>query len=217
MLPAGSKGDVPYNVRPFQVESVAPPTQLTEIPSGFLNSTEPIDLEIGCGVGWHPIRYATENSDRRLIAIEHTREKFEKFHSRYLRHPNLTNLLPIHADAVRWITHALKPGCLSRCFLLYPNPEPKAVNRRWLRMPFMHKLLETLARDGELTLATNEQTYFDEAKEWAENYWNLEILEARSFSDSTKPLGIPRTHFEKKYLERGEICHDLRLRKKNHA
>jgi len=174
----------------------------------------PLDLEIGCGVGWHPIRYASENDGRRLIAIERTRAKFDRFRSRLARHPTLANLLAIHADATRWVPNALVPESIDRCFLLYPNPEPKAPGRRWFRMPFMHRLLATLRPGGEITLATNEEWYWQESLEFATRHWGLEIMEARSYRIGTIPTDdVPRTHFEKKYLARGETCHDTRLRK----
>ncbi len=39
----------------------------------------PLDIEIGCGVGMHPLLYASAHPERFLIAIEKTREKFGKF------------------------------------------------------------------------------------------------------------------------------------------
>lgn len=213
-----------YIVRPFRKSQIAPPEHFADFrfPPGFgPESGKPLDVEIGCGVGWHPIRYALENSDRQLIAIEHTRERFEKFHLRWTRNqltqnvePNrLTNLLPIHADAVRWITHALPPGSVSRFFILFPNPEPKAPNKRWIRMPFFAQLLLTLRPGGEITIATNEESYFKEVLEFAENAWHLSVIEARIYKANNLPSGLPRTHFEKKYLLRGETCFDVRLSK----
>jgi tRNA G46 methylase TrmB len=183
-----------------------------QLPSSFSPQT-PIDLEIGCGVGWHPIQYARQNPSRYVIAIEHTRAKFERFASRLANNAELPNLRPVHADAVSWVTHCLPPQSISRCFLLYPNPEPKAVSRRWLRMPFMQRLLETLAPTGQLTLATNERAYFDEALHYAAEYWKLEVEATRTISATNVPAGFPRTHFEKKYLLRGETCYELVVRK----
>jgi tRNA (guanine-N7-)-methyltransferase len=205
-------------VRPFNVAAIEPPIGWKQFqwPESFLENGKPIaflDMEIGCGVGWHPLQYSSKNPDRRLIAIEHTRAKFEKFQSRLARHPELGNLLPIHGDAIRWITHLLEPAQLERCMILYPNPEPKAPNKRWFRMPFMHRLIETLRPGGEILLATNEEWYWVEAMDWAKRHWMLQEIESRRFDRSTAPPEAPRTHFEKKYLQRGETCFDLRLRK----
>jgi tRNA (guanine-N7-)-methyltransferase len=199
-------------VRPFNREQVDPPFDANSFswPKTFTESA-PLDLEIGCGVGWHPIRYAERNPGRRLIAIEHTREKFESFQGRFEKH-GLTNLLPVHADAVRWVHHHLKNESIDRVFLLYPNPEPGNPSKRWLRAPFFHRLLEVMKPGAELTLATNIESYFKEALEYGENFWKLGISRQRTIVNPP-PDGIPRTHFEKKYLARGESCFDVTFRK----
>jgi tRNA (guanine-N7-)-methyltransferase len=199
-------------VRPFHTEKIDPPADFESFrwPEKFLEGA-PIDLEIGCGVGWHPIRYATDNPNRRLIAIEHTREKFDSFQGRIEKH-QLDNLLPVHADAVRWVTHHLRPSSIDRVFLLYPNPEPGNPAKRWLRSSFFYRLLEVLKPGGEITLATNIDSYFKEALQFAREVWNLEIA-SQSVLKTPAPAGIPRTHFETKYLLRGETCFDVTFRK----
>jgi tRNA (guanine-N7-)-methyltransferase len=201
-------------VRAFDPIAIEQPHGLNGFawPAAFKDGA-PWDLEIGCGVGWHPIAYARANAGRRLVAIEHTREKFARFAGRYARHPELTNLLPVHADAVRWVTHAIPPESLERVFFLYPNPATKSVSKRWLRMPFFQKLLEAVKPGGTILLATNLESYFLEAVEYGEKAWGLEVLETRTFQKATAPAETPRTHFEKKYLDRGETCFDVTFRK----
>jgi tRNA G46 methylase TrmB len=202
-------------VRAFDPRAIAPPRGGApfEPPEGF--SAAPLDLEIGCGVGWHPIRYASLHPDRYLIAIERTREKFGKFAGRMARHPNVRNLLPVNADAVAWVTHCLRPERLSRCFLLYPNPYPKTASQRWFRMPFMARLLECLAPDGEIVLATNIESYSEEAREYATGPWGLRLASARVLGREDLPAA--RTHFEKKYLTRGERCFESVFVKPGHC
>jgi tRNA (guanine-N7-)-methyltransferase len=193
-------------VRPFNATAFQGPSR-SFLPAPWPLVAGPLDLEIGCGAGWHPIHYASTFPDRRLIAIEHTRTKFAKFSSRLKTHPELNNLWAVHADAIRWVSDMLPPNSIDRCFLWYPNPEPKAVNKRWLRSPFMHRLLETLKNSGELHLATNDVSYFNEALKWAEKCWQLESLFTRSFDKSVE--SHPRTHFERKYLLRGDTCFEV--------
>lgn len=199
-----------YVVRPFHRSAIAPPEGFSSHrwPESWASTRLPLDLEIGCGVGWHPIQYAKSNPDRRLIAIEHTRAKFDRFTTRLNSHPELTNLVAIHGDAVRWTTHLFETEAVSRVLLLYPNPEPKAANKRWIRMPFFARILEVLVPGGEVVIATNELDYFNEVLEWGERAWDLSIRRSRSF-DATSVGHPPRTHFEKKYLARGQTCHDV--------
>lgn len=202
-------------VREFDRSRVPTPQGLASFvwPRSFKDGS-PLDLEIGCGVGLHPIQYALANPCRRLIAIEHTREKFESFHRRWTSHDSPSQLLPVHADAVHWVTHALKPETIGRVFLLYPNPEPKAPNQRWLRRPFFAQLLSVVKPGGTITLATNIESYADEAILYATDFWNLSVLERRVLRAVHHPTLSPRTHFEKKYLERGETCFDVTFLKK---
>lgn len=196
----------PLPVRIFDATHIKPPRDFVR---PILDPAKPLDLEIGCGVGLHPIRYAKANPGRQLIAIEHTREKFDKFAGRVAHHPQLTNLTAVHADAIPWITHALANDTIDRLFLLYPNPEPQSPNQRWLRMPFFSRLKDVLKTGGTLTLATNIESYFREACDYGQGIWKLEIFHAGPVAKDSKP----RTHFEKKYLERGEICFDVTFRK----
>ena len=175
----------------------------------------PLDIEIGCGVGWHPIAYARKHPNRYLVAIEHTAEKFEKFARRLRRNPAARNLLAVHANAISWITHEVTTQSVDRYFLLYPNPYPKAKqrNQRWHAMPFMERLIATLKPGGELILATNLPAYAEEAEDLLVQHWGLIPARKRLLMLPTLPEGFPRTHFEKKYLEAGQICFDLVFRK----
>lgn len=183
-------------------------------PKGFHSLTVdpdiPLDLEIGSGAGLHAIQYAQQNPDRHLIAIEKTTAKFNRLKRRLDHHPDINNLTIIHGDAIAWMTHGFKPKSLARIFILYPNPEPKNPAKRWVRTPFMEKILELLQDKGTLQLATNVESYWQEAEFYLVNYWQMELLHSRPLP----PDHPPRTHFEKKYLARGESCYDILVKKK---
>lgn len=187
-------------IRPFN----SPPT--VEYPP-FLLPKGPLDIEIGCGVGLHPIQYHGQYPERTLVAIEHTREKFEKFERRFINHGSPKNLMPIHANGISWVSQQLPHDSVDRFYFLYPNPNPKPgdLNKRWYAMPFMHKVMEILKPGGEIILATNEKFYRDEAMEYFLEEWGLKLKEEKEL---TKGFAH-RTHFEKKYLERGETCYNL--------
>lgn len=161
-------------------------------------------LEIGTGKGMHAMQFAQENPDKNLIAIERTRVKFDVFAARTAE-LELNNLLPVHADAIPWVVHGIPPSSLDGIFLLYPNPEPKNASQRWLNMPFFEFLLSRLKPLSPLVLATNIQEYADEAEEQAKQLWGLNVERVNVPQDSA------RTHFEVKYLARGETCHQLNM------
>jgi tRNA (guanine-N7-)-methyltransferase len=194
-------------VREFNPTLVPEPLSPTAFPLG----QEWVDLEIGCGVGFHPIRYAQEHSERTLIAIERTNMRFARFQSRLAGHPHVTNVVPIQDDAIRWVTHRVPPGSLDRIFLLYPNPYPKSgqQNKRWHSMPFMGHLLGCLTAGGTLTLATNMASYAEEARQMMQEVWGAHLIQDLRFTAKERSLDKASTHFERKYLQRGEGCTEL--------
>ncbi|GAA0204495.1 SAM-dependent methyltransferase [Kangiella japonica] len=163
-------------------------------------------LEIGAGKGMHAMQFAEANPSKHLIAIERTRAKFDVFSERS-RELALNNLLPVHADAIPWVVHALPPESLEGVFLLYPNPEPKNSSQRWLNMPFFEFLISRMKPNATLVLVTNIVDYFKETTEVNRDVWKLKAEESEVPKDSA------RTHFEIKYLARGENCYQLLLTK----
>lgn len=188
-------------MRNFDKTHIPKPHFVQPIPSGFSF----LDIEIGCGVGFHPIDYAKNNPNRLLIAIEKTAAKFAKFERRTVNHPHLNNVVPIHSNAIWWITHYVQPHSVDRYFILYPNPYPKDPQKRFFQMPFMGWLKETMKDGATLTFATNEKFYMEEAIELGTQVWKFKLKENRIINSQEKP----RTHFEKKYLSRGESCYNV--------
>ena len=81
-------------------------------------------------------------------------------------------------------------------------------------MPFMHHVLETLKKKGKLTMATNIKFYAAEAEAYFTQEWGLKLVTKQVYSSIDECPFEPRTHFEKKYLERGETCWNLVFEKR---
>jgi tRNA (guanine-N7-)-methyltransferase len=177
-------------------------------PRPWLDPSRPLDLEIGCGAGLHPIQYARAHLDRQILAIEHSKTRFKRLQGRVCHHPDLTHLYPIHANAISWVSYQLKEREIDRCFLLYPNPFPKQKHRnlRWHNMPFFGELLSKLKINATFHLATNEAWYMEEACEVLRSRWGMQLLKLQQLHRTD--MAAARTHFERKYLERGEVCFD---------
>jgi len=160
-----------------------------------------IDLEIGAGQGLHAIQYAQANPLRMLIAIEKTHTRYQALSRRAQNH-QLNNLMPIHADAVNFAVHCLPPASLERVFLLYPNPYEKRRNLRWYNRPALACILDKMKPGAHLIMATNLEWYAREAEKYFTENWALRLV---SIMHPTQA----RTHFELKYLQRGERCWNL--------
>lgn len=193
--------------RAFQPQKLSAPRDFI-IPKIISDNVEqtPLVLEIGAGKGKHALGFALRNPDKHLIAIERTRNKFEAF-SKLATLQNSSNLDAIHADAIAWTVHAIKPNSLAKIFILYPNPEQHNPNQQWLNMPFFEFLLSRLQVGGEVILVTNIESYMDNAECQATKIWCLPTTRYRV------PLNSQRTHFEVKYLARQEVCWELSIRK----
>ena len=183
-------------IRQFQAQRMHAPRDFQSI------ANQPICVEIGAGKGKHALLFSAQHPEHHLYAIERTREKFLAMQKQH-QIEGQTNLTPIHADALPWVVHALFPKQVSHFFILYPNPEPHNPAQRWLNMPFFEFLLSRLNTHGTITLASNIPSYIDEAEQQLKEVWKLPYEKQVIAQDSA------RTHFEVKYLERGELCQQL--------
>ena len=188
------------SIRQFQAQRMHAPRDFQSI------SSEPVCVEIGAGKGKHALLFTQINPDSKLIAIERTREKFLAMQKQHALEGQ-PNLQTVHADALPWIVHALYPAQVEQFFILYPNPEPHNPAQRWLNMPFFEFLLSRLKTGGTITLASNIPEYIEEAEQQVQNLWKLPFVKEVIGQDSA------RTHFEIKYLERGELCQQLIISK----
>ncbi|MEF9957684.1 MAG: SAM-dependent methyltransferase [Acinetobacter sp.] len=188
------------SIRQFQAQRMQAPRDFKSIPN------TPICVEIGAGKGKHALLFSAQHSQSILYAIERTTEKFLAMQKQH-QLEGQRNLSPIHADALPWVVHALFPAQVEQFFILYPNPEPHNPAQRWLNMPFFEFLLSRLKPNGTITLASNIPEYIDEAEQQLIELWKLPYQKQKIAADSA------RTHFEVKYLQRGELCQQLIITK----
>lgn len=187
-------------IRQFQAQRMHAPRDFQAI------ANQPVCVEIGAGKGKHALLFSGQNPEKQLIAVERTREKFLSMQKQHGLEGQ-KNLQPIHADALPWVVHALFPAQVEQFFILYPNPEPHNPAQRWLNMPFFEFLLSRLKTGGQITLASNIPNYIEEAQQQLIEVWKL------PFVKEVIPADSARTHFEIKYLERGELCQQLIITK----
>lgn len=166
----------------------------------------PICFEIGAGKGKHARQFAQNNPNKTLYAVERTANKFDAM-QKLQSESHIPNLTVINADAISWSVYAIYPKQISECFILYPNPEPYNKNQRFINMPYFEFLLSRLMDNGTITIASNIQEYIDECELKLQEVWQLPYIK------NTIPSHSDRTHFEIKYLARGELCQELIITK----
>lgn len=202
-----------HRLRSFNRERIPYPRLDSESLLKFIKNSPHLSVEIGCGVGLHPVMWSKQYPDRQLLAIEKTQEKFRKFQTRYKEEGAPPNLYPLHAHAVSVVSHFLKDESVEEYYFLFPNPEPKSPQSRWIRMPFFSEILRTLKADGQIHFATNKKDYHEEIEDWAATAWNLQLTKKVETTKATSTA--PRTHFEKKYLERGDTIYSTVWKKRS--
>ena len=100
--------------RQFQAQRMQAPRDFTPI------ENTPICVEIGAGKGKHALLFSGQNPQHTLYAIERTREKFLAMQKQHGLEPR-DNLVPVHADALPWVVHALHPAQVEHFFILSNN------------------------------------------------------------------------------------------------
>jgi tRNA (guanine-N7-)-methyltransferase len=168
-------------------------------------------LEIGFGAGEHLVAQAGANPDVGLIGCEAFREGVGKL-VRSVELAGLTNVR-VHPGDAREVIAALPEGALSRAFLLFPDPWPKARHhkRRFIAPETLDALARAMRPGAELRVATDWPDYVRwtllHALRHAEFAWP-----ATGPADwRTRPADWPETRYERKARLAGRSCFYLRF------
>lgn len=135
----------------------SPPQELTALFS--LPAKSQVQLEIGFGGGEHIIQQALDNPDIGYIGVEPFVNGMAKAVAAIERY-DLKNIRLYDDDATQlldWIPAA----CLSRLYLLYPDPWPKRRHwkRRFVNQRNLERFFTTLKPGAEFRFATDIETY----------------------------------------------------------
>ena len=111
--------------------------------------------------------------------------------------------LRIWDEDARLLLRALPDACLSRAFLMFPDPWPKArhVKRRFVHPAQVALLARVLAPGGEWRVASDDPTY---------QAWVGEVMATQDWFEAaapaaTRPDGWPPTRYEAKALWAGRV------------
>lgn len=160
----------------------------------------PLWLEVGFGSGEHLVHLAQANPDVGLIGAEPFVNGIATCLGKLRAMPDAA--LRIHPGDVRDLLEVLPEGILSRVYLNYPDPWPKARHhrRRFVTQGYLRPLCRAMAPGAELRLATDIADYARQARE--------EVPQAgfAVVSDSGTPWdGWLSTRYEQKALREGRV------------
>ena len=199
------------------------PSLAVELPqSGELNPAllfpEPkqsVWLEIGFGAGEHLAAQAEAHPDIGFIGCE----VFENGVAKLLREIDGRRLANIRlfTDDARRLIRALPPASISRVFILFPDPWPKArhCKRRIVSTETLDELARIMIEGAELRLATDHHEYFTWMLERVTGHPGFVWLARKPADWRQRTPGWPPTRYEEKARAAGRSPLFLRARRRS--
>lgn len=171
---------------------------------GFVKG--PLWLEVGFGGGEHLVHMAARNPDVTILGAEPFVNGIAMLLGK-IRGAGVTNLW-LHPGDVRDLFDVLPDGCLSKVFLNYPDPWPKARHhrRRFVTPEYLGPLARKMVSGAEFRVATDIPDYVRQTLE--------EVPPAGFKLVAQTDLGAAwddwlSTRYEQKALREGRLPHYL--------
>jgi tRNA (guanine-N7-)-methyltransferase len=168
-------------------------------------------LEIGFGGGEHLIWQAESHPDVGLIGCEPYLDGVVKVlaavQSRKL------DRIRLHADDARPLLRWLPESSISRAFVLFPDPWPKARHhkRRLISPAMVDALARVIRPDGQLRIATDIGDYARTALLAMVGSPDFHWLAGSPADWRVRPADWPQTRYEQKAAAAGRRCYYLRF------
>lgn len=163
-------------------------------------------LEVGFGGGEHALAQIEANPQAGLIAAEVFENGICSLLTRLVpEEQEATAPLPpnlrLWTEDARRLLRALPEASLSRLFLMFPDPWPKArhAKRRFVHPSIIPVLARAIRPGGEWRIATDDPTY----QEWVAEVMGAQDVFERVSLDLRRPEGWPGTRYEAKALREG--------------
>lgn len=168
-------------------------------------------LEIGFGGGEHLIWQAESHPDVGLIGCEPYLDGVVKVlaavQSRKL------DRIRLHADDARPLLRWLPESSISRAFVLFPDPWPKARHhkRRLISPAMVDALARVIRPGGQLRIATDIGDYARTALLAMVGSPDFQWLANSPADWRVRPADWPQTRYEQKAVAAGRRCYYLRF------
>jgi tRNA (guanine-N7-)-methyltransferase len=183
-------------------------------PAALFGTGHALWLEVGFGSGEHLAWQAQHNPEISLIGCE----VFENGIARLLGYAVERGLdnLRLFPDDARMVMDRLPDRCLSRVFILFPDPWPKArhAERRFVGRPNLDRLARLMAPGAELRMASDDPGQI----RWmlAETIDHPDFIwQAAGPEDwRRRPADWPATRYEAKALREGRKPAYFRFRRR---
>jgi len=180
---------------------------------GIFSNSNPLNLEIGFGVGNFIIEMGIREPYENFIGIDFYHKGIRKVITRIAKY-EICNARIVYGDAREKIPFLFSSEQLNRVYINFPDPWPKKRHhkRRLIKPPFIKILAEKLKKGGEIHIATDHEAY---AMEILEFFEKEEALKNKNGIGTFlfQKEGTPKSKYEKKFINAGERIFYLEFKK----
>ena len=174
----------------------------------FKNSN-PLNLEIGFGMGDFLIEMATREPHNNFIGIDFTTSGVQSLLTK-VKARQLGNVRVVYGDARNKLSTLFTDKELETIYVNFPDPWPKKrhLNRRLINPKFVNLIVQKLGSDGHIYLATDSESYAQQIME----YFDAEPF-CQNMNQPSGLLnnrnGLPKTKYEKSFIYAGDKAYYL--------
>ncbi len=173
----------------------------------YLNTDEPVHIEIGMGKGKFLMEMARKNPHIQYIGIEKYSSVLVRALEKMEEDP-LENVHFIRMDA-EYITQYFDKGEVEKIYLNFSDPWPKDrhAKRRLTSHQFLERYDQILKEEGEIIFKTDNRDLFDfSVAEAGDAGWTMDLC-VYNLYDSQYLEGNVMTEYEEKFVKKGiPIC-----------
>ncbi len=165
-------------------------------------------LEVGAGGFEHAEAIAAANPDIGLVACEVFVNCIASLLSRLApegAEPTVPPNLRVHDDDARALLRGLPAGSVSRLFLMFPDPWPKArhAKRRFVHPAILAEVARVLRPGGQWRIASDDPTY----QQWVDEVFSNDVTFSLLNKTTSRPDDWPATRYEAKATKAGRQSH----------
>lgn len=187
----------------------------------IFNNQNPVNLEVGFGMGDSLIEMASASPEINFLGIEVHTPGVGRILQR-IEQKQLTNLRVLHADAIEILQQQIPDSSLNAVYLYFPDPWHKRRHnkRRIVSAHFIQLVHSRLQAGGVFHMATDWQDYakymLKELTQTMKENAAINLVNSSPNSDYIKrPKWRPETKFEGKGLRKGHKIWDLLYKKES--
>ena len=179
----------------------------------LFGNSNPLALEIGCGIGDFIIQIARRHPEWNFVAIDIFNQGCRQTCSR-IEASGLSNILMMRIEARYLLYQYLGKNSLQAIYINCPDPWPKKRQRkrRLLNQNFLDLALYCLLDHGELNFCTDFTDYGETAAQLLSNDQRLKNLAATPYTHELEDYPISK--YMQRFLDLGQPIFLCRYSKK---